>query len=494
MAQTRSFIPPLTRNGILPKFFAPTSPSSIIHRTQRYPFHRVFSTSCDAAGLDGTTTPYRIAIVGSGPAGFYTAKYLLRAFPNAKCSIDMFDQFATPFGLVRYGVAPDHPEVKNVQNDFEDVWRQANSDSGGNTNAANSSTPTNGRDVADTNESNFRFFGNVIVGDLAGVEATEKSSTETDTNAETSPSQVTVPLPELKQNYDVVVLSTGPSGGRKLLRSGSFDAFDFVKWYNGYPATSDVGNESNSSSQSDISLRSAIRDAKRATVIGLGNVALDVARILVTPHSPKIMSSDIIESARTALLQEGVNSSESGGRISWVDVVGRRGAIQNQFGNKELREMINKEEFFKTIIDPIELQLSLNQASKEEVKQLRAKKRQIKMLEDMANQYDEVVKQYDQSRQVDASAKVVQLRFLCQPKEVVRNEDDSSSKFKLLVNRTQLVGEPLNQTAEETVPEERIELPTDIVLESVGFQFRPIDSTLSDAGSPLPNAGVGCAN
>ena len=129
---------------------------------------------------------YHVAVVGSGPAGFYTSKYLFKKAGD-KVKIDMFERLPTPFGLVRFGVAPDHPEVKNVINDFGAVAEMKN----------------------------FKYYGNVEVGTQPSLEA-------------------------LRKTYDAVVLCTGASGERILGIPGEdslgvLGAPAFVKWYNGQP-------------------------------------------------------------------------------------------------------------------------------------------------------------------------------------------------------------------------------------------------------------------
>ncbi|CAE7425309.1 MFDR [Symbiodinium natans] len=172
-------------------------------------------------------------VVGSGPAGFYTSKYLFKKV-EGPLQIDMLERLPTPFGLVRFGVAPDHPEVKNVINDFTAVAQ----------------TP------------NFRFFGNVEVGSGA------------------------LSLPALRSMYDAVVLCTGASGERRLGipgedSEGVLGAPAFVKWYNGHP---------------DYQNLKVPAAGEAAVVVGQGNVALDAARLLV--RSPKeLQATDMQASA-----------------------------------------------------------------------------------------------------------------------------------------------------------------------------------------------------
>jgi len=181
---------------------------------------------------------YKVAIVGAGPAGYFTAQALQNSQTDElKFSIDMIERLPTPWGLVRSGVAPDHPKIKTVAKVFEKI----------------------------AIEPGFRLFGNVELG--------------TD-----------IQLDDIKERYDVVVLATGSALGRKLgipgedLR-GSISAADFVPWYNGHPDFADL----------EIPLEGTV-----AVVIGAGNVAMDCARILAIDPS-ELDSTDVAPHALAAL-------------------------------------------------------------------------------------------------------------------------------------------------------------------------------------------------
>jgi adrenodoxin-NADP+ reductase len=204
-----------------------------------------------------TTTarkPLRVAIIGSGPAGFYTAYRLMNKVQDAV--IDMYEQLPVPYGLVRFGVAPDHPEVKNCQDTFEEVALSPR----------------------------FNYIGNVRVGhDVA--------------------------LSSLALHYDAILFSYGASEDRKLGIPGEdlpgvFSAREFVGWYNGLPQFQ--------------GLKPHLQAGEQAVVIGQGNVAMDVARILLSSVDA-LRSTDITEEALQTLSESKVKS---------VRVVGRRGPIQ----------------------------------------------------------------------------------------------------------------------------------------------------------------------
>ncbi|MGH2899514.1 MAG: FAD-dependent oxidoreductase, partial [Solirubrobacteraceae bacterium] len=206
----------------------------------------------------------RVAIVGAGPAGAFTAAGLLRARGDAE--IDLFERLPTPWGLLRGGVAPDHQEIKRLQDTFD---RQ-----------------TLGRGC--------RFFGNVDVG-------------------------VDVTHAELLEHYAAVVYATGAQTDRSLgipgeQLPGSWAATEFVAWYNGHPDYRDL--------RFDLS-------ATRAVVIGNGNVAADVVRIL-TRTADELERTDIADHALAALRDSAIEE---------VVVLGRRGPAQAAFTSAELREL-----------------------------------------------------------------------------------------------------------------------------------------------------------
>ncbi|XP_017338880.1 NADPH:adrenodoxin oxidoreductase, mitochondrial isoform X6 [Ictalurus punctatus] len=208
----------------------------------------------------------KVCIVGGGPAGFYTAQHLLKA--RSDLVVDIYERLPVPFGLVRFGVAPDHPEVKNVINTFTQTARHER----------------------------CSFYGNVSVGTDVSVE-------------------------ELKKAYHAVVLSYGAEGNRSMGVSGEklagvFSARDFVGWYNGLPSKKEL--------HPDLSCETAV-------VLGQGNVALDVARILLSPWD-FLKKTDITQQALESL---------GASRVRRVLIVGRRGPLQIACTIKEVREMIN---------------------------------------------------------------------------------------------------------------------------------------------------------
>jgi ferredoxin--NADP+ reductase len=214
--------------------------------------------------VSATATSIRVAVVGSGPAGFYAAAALLDA--DVGIEVDMIERLPTPWGLVRLGVAPDHPKLKSVSRAFERIAEKPG----------------------------FRFFGNVEVG---------RDLTHRD----------------LLQLYDAVVYAFGAQTDKRLGipgedLAGSWSATEFVAWYNGHPDYQELPFD---------------LDVERAVVIGNGNVALDVARMLaLTPEelAPTDTTDPAIEAIGNSTLRE-------------IVIVGRRGPAQASWTTQELKEM-----------------------------------------------------------------------------------------------------------------------------------------------------------
>lgn len=212
----------------------------------------------------------RLAIVGAGPAGIYAADLLIKSeLRNFDVSIDLFDLLPAPYGLVRYGVAPDHPRIKGIIRALYEVLDRGD----------------------------IRFFGNVKYGE-------------------------DITLDDLKQHYNAVIFATGAIRDAELAipgieLDGSYGAADFVNWYDAHP---DFG-------------RTWPLNAKEVAVIGNGNVALDVARVLAK-SAEQMLETDI-----PANVYEGLKSSP----VTDVHVFGRRGPAQVKFTPLELREACHVE-------------------------------------------------------------------------------------------------------------------------------------------------------
>jgi ferredoxin--NADP+ reductase len=233
--------------------------------------------------------PLRVAVVGSGPSGFYAAEALLQA--EVVAEVDLLERLPVPYGLVRFGVAPDHARLKAVTQVFEQV----------------------------AGHERFRFFGNVALGRDVSVE-------------------------ELQARYHAVVVATGAAADRKLgipgeQLGGVHAASDFVGWYNGHPDCSAL--------RFDLSQEVAV-------VVGQGNVALDVCRLLAKPVDA-LRGTDIAEHALDAL---------AASRVREIHLVGRRGPAQARFTHKELRELCGLPGW-RVVLEPEAL--ALNDASRAEL-------------------------------------------------------------------------------------------------------------------------------
>ncbi|MEX2500785.1 MAG: FAD-dependent oxidoreductase, partial [Trueperaceae bacterium] len=228
-----------------------------------------------------SSPPLRVVIIGAGPSGLFAAGELLKSRDDVR--VDVLDRLPTPYGLVRYGVAPDHEKIKSVTRAFEKTCR----------------------------DPRLRFFGNVELGRDVSIE-------------------------ELKRHAHAVVLAVGASSDRALNVPGedlaaSLSATEFVAWYNGHPDYVDLKPP---------------LDARQMAVVGMGNVAVDVARILAKSVE-ELRTTDIAEHALAALAES---------RVEEIVMLGRRGPAQAKWTTKELREL-GELENADLLLDPRELEL-----------------------------------------------------------------------------------------------------------------------------------------
>jgi ferredoxin/flavodoxin---NADP+ reductase len=335
--------------------------------------------------LPGTPErPLRVAIVGAGPTGFYAADHLLRQ-EGVVVEVDLFDRLPTPFGLVRLGVAPDHQKIKSVTAVFDKV-------------AANP---------------RFRFFGHVELGKDVEVD-------------------------DLRHHYDQILYCTGAQTDRRMgipgedLR-GSHPATEFVAWYNGHPDFRDC--------QFDLT-------QERVAVVGVGNVAVDVARILCrTPE--ELAATDIADYALQALRAS---------RVREVYLLGRRGPAQAAFTNPEIKELGELADADITA-RPDEVELDeLTRASLEKTPD-RATAKKIEILKGYA-----VAKPREKS-------KLLTVRFLVSPVELVGDETGAVVGMRLVRNR--LVTTPVG-TLQPKPTGEIEDLPVGLVFRSVGYRGVPL--------------------
>jgi ferredoxin--NADP+ reductase len=281
-------------------------------------------------------TKLRLAIIGAGPAGIYAADLAIKAEKNFDLSIDLFDRLPAPYGLVRYGVAPDHPRIKGIISAL--------------------------REVLDRGD--IRFFGNVNYG--------------TD-----------ITLEDLKKHYNAVIFATGsikdaPLDVPGMGLEGSYGAADFVSWYDGHP---DVPRE-------------WPLTAKEVAVIGNGNVALDVARILAK-HPEDLLPTEIPGNVFDGLAASPVTD---------VHVFGRRGPAQVKFTPLELRELGEIRDVDMIVHDE---DFSYDEASKTAI----ATNKQVFVIDKVLNQW--------RQREVGAASRRLHLHFYSKPLEIL---DDGTGR------------------------------------------------------------------
>src|ERR1700760_174365 len=325
---------------------------------------------------EGTSVPVkRAAIIGAGPSGFYATEALLKQ----GFEVDLYDALPTPFGLVRAGVAPDHPKIKSVTRVYDKT-------------AAHEC---------------FRFFGGVTLG-------------------------ADVSREDLRERYHAVVYAVGTSQDNRLGipgedRPGSHPATDFVAWYNGHPHFADHMFDLNGG---------------RAVVIGNGNVAIDVARMLVLDPG-ELQPTDTADHALEAFGMAGVTE---------VILVGRRGPAEAAFTNPELREL-GELERADVIVDPAQLE---GVAEPEDA----TKRRNVEILRDYAQ------------RTPSGKSHRLELRFLRSPVEILgEGEAGPVTGIRLAINRL-VTAEDGRVRAEPTGQEEVIEWG--LVLRSIGYRGMPL--------------------
>ncbi|KAJ2892570.1 hypothetical protein MKZ38_009601 [Zalerion maritima] len=332
-----------------------------------------------------------IAIIGSGPAGFYTAQRLMRKLSGTQ--IDMYEGLAAPFGLSRYGVAPDHPEVKECEKSFEDVAK----------------------------DPNFKFYGNLSVGSRGVVGGFHGCA---------------VRLSSLLRNYDGIVFAYGSSKDRILGvpgedMKGVYSAREFVAWYNSHPSFSEIDFPQ-------------LREAEEATIIGQGNVALDVARMLLTPVD-ELRKTDMADYALEAL---------SRSRIRRVHLVGRRGAMQAAFTRKELREL--QELYPKAYLQSQHFPADLLPPKVTD----RVKKRMLQTFHALR----------EMSPSADPEAKSWSLDFLLSPTSFYGSGSVEGTAFA--VNQ---LSDPFADNAKAIATDESVKIPSQLVFRSIGYKAVPLD-------------------
>lgn len=342
-----------------------------------------------------TDRAHRIAVVGAGPAGFYATGHLLDAEPDIE--VDLYDRLPVPWGLVRHGVAPDHPKIKAVSRVFEKI----------------------------ADKPGFRMFGNVEIGrDLSHA--------------------------QLMEHYDGVIYAYGAQADRRMGipgedLPGSLPATAFVAWYNGHPDFHDL--------DPDLQI-------ERAVVIGNGNVAVDVARMMaLAPEelAPTDTGDHAIEIFNGSALKD-------------VVIAGRRGPLQAAYTNPELLEL-GELQIADVIIDPAEAQLdALSQAALAEAS-----------LPDQRNV--ETVLEYAKRPRSD-KPRTVTLRYLLSPLEI--RGEGRVEEIVMVRNRLELSDDG---SIRAVATDQTETIPCGLVLRSVGYRGLPVEGVpFDDRRCVIPHA------
>ena len=340
---------------------------------------------------------YRVAIVGSGPAGFFAADHLFKN-NELNIEIDMYDKLPTPFGLVRSGVAPDHQKIKTVTKVYDKI-------------AANPK---------------FKFFGLIEYGHH-------------------------ITLEDLKHHYHQVLFATGAQTDRRLNIPGedlnrSHTATEFVAWYNSHPDFADL--------EFDLS-------GEKIAIIGMGNVAVDVARILCRSEE-ELSKTDIAGYAFEKL----VNSN-----VKEVFMIGRRGPAQAAFTNPELKELGNLD-MADCLILKEESQLDDLTTQYLSDNPERSIERKLEMISEYSNH-------------TKTKKKSLTIRFLLSPTEIIPDEDGNVKAIKLVKNA---LSKSDDGSLRPKATEENEILEVDMVFRSIGYQGIPLpEIPFKESWGIIPN-------
>ncbi|QES40197.1 NADP oxidoreductase [Streptomyces venezuelae] len=342
----------------------------------------------------------QVAVVGSGPSGVYAAQSLVQQDRVPDVRVDVLDRLPCPYGLVRYGVAPDHEKIKSLQNNLRTVLEHER----------------------------VRFLGAVEIGPGA------------------------LPPARLLGLYHAVVYCVGAAADRRLGvpgedLPGSFSATEFVSWYSAHP-----------DAPVDVSAQDGfVRDVESAVVIGVGNVAVDVARMLVR-GAAELLPTDMPDAALGVL---------AGSRVREVSMVGRRGPSQARFTTKELRELGALPDT-EVLVDPAEL--ALDPAFADPSGLPAASRRNVEVLRGWAE------------RPERGLARRIRLRFFLRPASLTAGP----------------TGHVAGTRVERTLPDgsggvtgsgRYEDIPAQLVLRSVGYRGVPIEGLPFDAGrGTVPHA------
>ncbi len=342
--------------------------------------------------------PLRVAIIGSGPSGFYAAEHLLSQ-DDLHVEVEMFDRLPTPFGLVRAGVAPDHPKIKSVTRAYDKV----------------------------ANRPGFHFRGNVEFG--------------SDLEHE-----------DLLEYFHAVIYCVGARSDRRMgipceYLPGSHGASDFVGWYNASP------------DQRNLTFN---LDGERAVVVGNGNVALDVARMLMLSPG-ELAGTDIAGHALRAL---------SASNIREVTILGRRGPAQAAFTYRELREIAERDDI-DVIVDPGDMDLDPHSRHDADQNPERGRDQILSLLSDLAARGDR------------GRDRRIIFRFLVSPVQIVGTDHVEGVE---IVHNELYRGDNGALRARGTERHEVI--PSDLLFRAIGYQGVALPGVPFDSRTAtIPNDG-----
>ncbi|WP_342318542.1 FAD-dependent oxidoreductase [Corynebacterium mayonis] len=332
----------------------------------------------------------RVAVIGAGPAGIYASDLLLRN-ENHDVSVDLFEQMPAPFGLIRYGVAPDHPRIKGIVRSLHRVL----------------------------DKPNLRLLGNIEVGKDITIE-------------------------ELQERYDAIVISTGAVRDRELTIPGgetSIGAGEFVGFYDGNPRF-----------ERDWNL-----EAREVAVIGVGNVALDISRILAKTGEELLVTE----------IPDNVYASLKNNKAETVHMFGRRGPAQAKFTPKELREL-DESDTIQVLVDPEDIDYDTQS------EQLRRADKSVDLVCQVLEQYA--------MREPDGAPHKIHIHFFEEPVEVLTEGD---KVVGIRTERQQLDGEGgIRGTGKFT------DWPAQQVYHAIGYRSEPIEGVPFDLErNVIPNDG-----
>ncbi|SMN19665.1 similar to Saccharomyces cerevisiae YDR376W ARH1 Oxidoreductase of the mitochondrial inner membrane [Maudiozyma saulgeensis] len=377
-----------------------------------------------------------ISIIGSGPSGLYTAYHLIKKANTIKIpfNIKVWEKFPVPFGLSRFGVAPDHPEVKNCELTFESMFKDY-------------------KNLSNGYCQDLQFIGNTIIGN------------------QTNTIENNIPLKKLYNSQDIIVFSYGCNGDKRLnilnenSTSGIFTSRQFVNWYNG---------------QFDMSLNEKFMNfnwskVSNVGIIGNGNVALDLARILISNQIDSLWSNTDISNIALKKLNEAP--------IKSIKIFGRREFSQSKFTNKEFRELWELEKYgifgqiksdeFQSMIQ------NLNNNNSNKSIYDRVMMRRLEMSQQYMLPFDQRTKKNYKKfiPPVDRkdALKTWEFQYLKSPQSINIHDEDGMNRSLKSVTFTNNRVDPNGNIISSKDKNDTITYDLDLLITSLGYKGEPLD-------------------